>query len=228
MTGRRVMAGLGLVPAAAVAVWLASRAVAPASGARPVRGSADGSIRAAFGDDERAAAARGSTRSGETPRPGAEGAESGPAGLSRRAWLERAIREARIERLRQADPGRGTEPGEGAAVVSPEDERGHLGPEYIRSRVRELVPLIAECYELALHEQADLEGRLVVEFTIAGEPDVGGIVEESRIAEASTLRHPTLDECVRETMYTAELEAPEGGGRVTVRYPFTFRPESAE
>ena len=102
---------------------------------------------------------------------------------------------------------------------------GTLDAEYIRAAIQELKPLLAECYELAREEQTDLEGRLVVQFEIVGEPDVGGIVETSAIDEASDLRHPVLDECVRETMYTAELPAPEGGGRVTVRYPFNFAPE---
>ena len=142
--------------------------------------------------------------------------------LSRREWLARAIAHAREERLRNDG-----EPAAPAAARPPADppEVGHLEPDYIRERVRELVPLIRECYELALDEQAGLEGRLNVEFVIAGEPDVGGIVEESRILDESTLVHPTLHECVRETVYTLELDPPENGGRVTVRYPFNFSPE---
>jgi hypothetical protein len=132
---------------------------------------------------------------------------------------------ARGERERREDVAAALRAAAARRVAeAPGDEpTGQLEPEYIRARIRELVPLIAECYELALADDPTLSGRLVVEFGITGEPGVGGIVDESRIdAEASDLSHPVLNECVRETLYTAELDAPEGGGRVTVRYPFVL------
>ncbi len=88
--------------------------------------------------------------------------------------------------------------------------------------MRAIIPLIRECYELALHEQQDLEGRLVVEFDIEGEADAGGVVERASIHDNSTLRHAILDECVAQTLYTLELPAPSSGGVVHVRYPFAF------
>ena len=146
-----------------------------------------------------------------------------PTELARREWLARAIEHARETRLREETTGHA--PAVRSGDTPPPADVGHLDPEYIRTRVRELVPLLRECYELALDEQAGLGGRLTVEFVIAGEPDVGGVIEESRILEESTLVHPTLHECVRETLYTLELDPPENGGRVTVRYPFNFSPE---
>jgi hypothetical protein len=92
--------------------------------------------------------------------------------------------------------------------------------------VRELQPMLRDCYQLALHEDPTLEGKLVVEFVIGGEPGVGGIVEQSRILDESTVRHPVLDECVGETLYMAEFEAPPAGGQVTVRYPFRLAPSA--
>ena len=109
-----------------------------------------------------------------------------------------------------------------------DEAHGSLDPQYIRDAVRELKPLLAECYERALEEQVGLAGTLMVEFTIEGEPEVGGVVEDTTIAETSTLRHPSLDECVRETMYTLRLPAPEGSGTVHVRYPFRFAPTDDE
>ncbi len=116
----------------------------------------------------------------------------------------------------------------GSSINGSPDAPGRLDPAYIREAVRELQPLIAECYELALEEDDTLAGRLVLEFDIEGEPEVGGVVEDSAIGDESTLTHPTLDECVRETIYTLELPAPEGGGMVHVRYPFTFSREGSE
>lgn len=157
-----------------------------------------------------------------------ESREPAPGSPSRREWLERAIRIAREERLAAVEVATGGEDeGEAqrGAAGAGAGELGTLDAEYIRAAVQELKPLLAECYELARGEQTDLEGRLVVEFEIVGEPEVGGIVDQSSIDQASDLDHPVLVECVRETMYTAELPAPEGGGRVTVRYPFNFSPE---
>jgi hypothetical protein len=101
---------------------------------------------------------------------------------------------------------------------------GELDKEYIRASIRELVPLVRECYENALRDQPDLGGTLTVAFTIAGEPEIGGVVTESGIVgtDAGTL-HAGLEECVRETMYGLKLQAPRGGGIVKVRYPFVFR-----
>lgn len=168
------------------------------------------------------------TASGEEPTRSR--AEADPS-LLRRAFLERAIADAREARLahERTETRARTGGSESPGAAPGGDDVGALDPDYIRSRIQELRPLLAECYALALSEQTDLRGKLVVEFVIAGEPDVGGIVEESHIDEvASTLAHPTLTECVRETMYTAEFTAPEGGGRVTVRYPFDFSNDEGE
>jgi hypothetical protein len=137
------------------------------------------------------------------------------------AALERA-RGARGPVLAPAPP-----PGAGGTmpVLRPDGGGGgSLDKEYIRAAIRELVPLVRECYENALRDQPDLGGRLTVEFSIAGEPEIGGVVTESRIAgtDAGAL-HAGLEECVRETMYGLKLDAPAGGGTVQVRYPFVFR-----
>ncbi len=96
--------------------------------------------------------------------------------------------------------------------------------EYIRSSVRELIPLLVECYEEGLARDPKLGGSLVVDFTIEGEPGVGGVVGESAIdAAGSTLTDPAVSECVQETMFAIEIEPPAGGGVVQVRYPFEFR-----
>lgn len=191
----------------------------------------------ARGDDEGVLLAEQSTVAGatgaarrteSTPATEARGQGAGPQARHRPSSEEdralargfhEAVRDARM-RSRGAPA---TPPDTPTPTPAPDDEaRGSLDPQYIRDAVRELTPLIAECYDRALEQQADLQGNLVVEFTIEGAPDVGGVVEETTIADASTLRHPSLEECVRETMYTLRLPAPEGSGSVHVRYPFRF------
>jgi RNA polymerase sigma-70 factor (ECF subfamily) len=98
-----------------------------------------------------------------------------------------------------------------------------LSPDYIQAQIHELAPLLRECYENALVSQPGLQGKLVVKFTIVGDPSVGGLVGESTIAEADPgLSNPAFQECVQETMYGARFTPPPAGGEVKVTYPFTF------
>ena len=85
------------------------------------------------------------------------------------------------------------------------------------------MPPIKECYETARSPHPTLAGKLVVDFTIIAEPDIGGLVSESAINGAhSTIADPALRECVQETMYAAQFPAPPDGGEVRVTYPFAF------
>ncbi len=103
------------------------------------------------------------------------------------------------------------------------DAPPELTKDYIRARVKELVPLLAECYQRELDADPKLGGTLMVHFTLGGEPGVGGIVETSEIdAEHSTITNPAMIECVRETMYGLQFDPPAEGGQVVVHYPFAF------
>src|SRR5690606_27381200 len=83
-----------------------------------------------------------------------------------------------------------------------------------------------ECYTMALEDTPGLAGRVMTEFVISGEPEVGGLVEESTISDdGTTIAHPGMRECMRETLYSIEFEPPPDGGRVMVRYPFEVRPD---
>ncbi len=154
--------------------------------------------------------------------------------------LREAIRRARDERLAATTEGTSSA-GESSASSAmapaaagsgaPAEERaGSMDPEYIREAVQSLRPLLAECYELARdaaerEERAVPEGRLVTRFVFTGEPEVGGVVEESSVLEESTLRDPILEECFSETLFTLELPPPDEGGTITVHYPFQLSHE---
>jgi RNA polymerase sigma-70 factor (ECF subfamily) len=106
---------------------------------------------------------------------------------------------------------------------------GELDKEYIRGRVRELIPLIQECYENALRTNPTLGGRLMVSFSIVGDPSVGGLVANSTIDdEKSTIGDKPMRECVQETMYAAKFAPPSESGEVKVEYPFVFRAEDSK
>lgn len=97
--------------------------------------------------------------------------------------------------------------------------------EYIRDSVQALLPMIVECYQAALETEPTLAGALVVNFTIEGEPNVGGLVTESSINdEKSEIRNESMRECLQETMFALEIDPPTNGGTVKVTYPFTFSP----
>jgi RNA polymerase sigma factor (sigma-70 family) len=138
-----------------------------------------------------------------------------------RVTLLAAIRDARKQRASSATAGAG-----GASMApSLPSEVGDLDKQYIRSAVKEILPLLTECYESGLERNPQLAGKILVEFTIEGEPGVGGVVGESSIdPKQSDLDDPAVRECIQETMYALQIDPPTNGGSVLVRYPFTFAP----
>jgi RNA polymerase sigma-70 factor (ECF subfamily) len=98
---------------------------------------------------------------------------------------------------------------------------GDLDPEYIRASIQDALSLFKQCFEDALVDHPDLNGRIQLEFTIEGDPDVGGVVSTSKVDdEQSTLKLPELRECFEQTIYAARFPAPADHGVVLVSYPF--------
>ncbi len=215
-----VLLGLG----AAVLIFMGSGPRAPSSGD-------DGGRR------ERSSRATPGAVGGSETRDDAVGRRRSPVvDCEAKRRLAEALR-ARIRRAREAREGstaRGTErsaPSPSHAGRGAQDEAAGettLDRHYIQDAIHEIVPLLAECYDLAREQDPSLEGRLIVEFDIEGEPEEGGVVEGTAIDSASTLRHPVLDECVSQTLYTLELPPPDGPGHVHVRYPFVFTNDDQE
>ncbi len=134
-----------------------------------------------------------------------------------------AIQHAQAQRAAQAPATGGGGGTTGARPTLPADE--DLDKDYIRAAVRELIPLLTDCYEQGLARDPTIAGSVVANFTIQGEPDVGGLVTESQIdADRSTLADPAVRECIQQTMYSLQIDPPANGGVVHVSYPFTFAP----
>jgi hypothetical protein len=123
----------------------------------------------------------------------------------------------------------------GAESGKPVDEAaGSLDKDYIKGRVKDLVPLIKECYELARAQQPELSGRMVVEFKISGVPGLGGVVDRAEVMrngptpDGGMPPSATLDECMKATVESLTFDPPKGGGTVTVHYPFVFATSDAD
>jgi len=144
----------------------------------------------------------------------------------RKKWEQRRknIREARDQRLRAASE---------AAKKKASQAYMKYTPKLIKDEMREIIPLIKECYHNALVDAGpQLQGKLVVKYVISGEPSVGGIIEEVQIdtdRSDALADNPSLAQCVTETIYTMEFDAPpSGGGTINVAYPLFFKSKNGD
>ena len=74
------------------------------------------------------------------------------------------------------------------------------------------------CYESAMIRTPDIEGKLIVDFTIGG----SGVVKTAE-AKQSTLPDPRLDDCIIRRLMTWKFPNTKGGVDVAVSYPFIFK-----
>lgn len=77
---------------------------------------------------------------------------------------------------------------------------------------------IRYCYESTMLASPDLEGKLVLDFTIGSQ----GLVKVTSVRESS-LRDPRLDDCVVRRLTKWQFPKPKGGVDVAVTYPFIFK-----
>lgn len=141
------------------------------------------------------------------------------AALQAREKLLSAITAAREERSRNlALAGK---PAERAML----DNTTPAGKEDIRKQVTEtLIPLVRECYQEVLNHNPTLEGKIILRFTVSGEPELGGLVETASVdEEQSTIKDSSMIECARENSYALRFPPPRNGGSVNVELPIIFR-----
>lgn len=134
-----------------------------------------------------------------------------------RARLMKILRKLQAAAETPATTG-GADPGSEVETVP------RLTAKYIKAAIKDVVPLIKECYENALRKDPNLGGKMVVTFEIVADSDLGGLVSTSAIdPKRSDITAPNMRECVRETIYALEFPKPESGGKTKVSYPFRFR-----
>jgi RNA polymerase sigma factor (sigma-70 family) len=179
-----------------------------------------------------AKAPRAALAAGEAP----VAAAPAPIASARSRQARDEMRGQILEALRRRDAGAGIAPAQAPTAARPaaspaaEPPRGHYEVSYIREHFREdMFPLLHQCYEDTLRRHPTLGGRLVLTFSIVGDPAVGGIVEDADFAEESSIQDDEMRTCVRESLMTLTFDKPPtGGGYVTVKYPIEFAPDEPD
>ncbi len=95
---------------------------------------------------------------------------------------------------------------------------GGLSKEVIRRTIGRHVAEVRACYMQALNAHPELQGRVVVQFWISP----SGAVMKSLVKE-SDLGDPAVARCIAEVIGRTDFPAPDGGGLVTVSYPFVLQ-----
>jgi hypothetical protein len=72
--------------------------------------------------------------------------------------------------------------------------------------------LLGQCYDLGLAEDANLAGTVTIQFTLVGEPNIGGLLERVEIVDAeTTITQETIRDCLSQQLYALELDPPPDG-----------------
>jgi hypothetical protein len=113
--------------------------------------------------------------------------------------------------------GRGTS---GPTVrAAPPEISGLLSPEAIRRVVLRNLGQVNHCHEQGLATNPNAAGRVTVRFVIGGT----GSVMASGVA-GSTYPIQSVADCIANAVRRWQFPSPEGGGVVTVNYPFNLQP----
>ena len=99
------------------------------------------------------------------------------------------------------------------------DVRGSLDKEIIRRIVRRHVNEVKFCYEQELTKLPSLSGRIVVQFMIAHNGQV-----LSSVLQSSSMKNVRVENCTVQAVRRWQFPEPQGGGLVTVTYPFSLSP----
>ena len=96
------------------------------------------------------------------------------------------------------------------------ETKGSLDKEIIRRVVRRNESQVRFCYEQGLHSNPDLKGRVEIKFIIAPT----GAVQNSVVSKTEVGNQ--VAQCIANAVRRWTFPSPEGGGIVSVTYPWTF------
>ncbi len=96
----------------------------------------------------------------------------------------------------------------------------------IKSAMREVIPLLAECYEAEIPSLAEPSTKIVAELTLTGDPDIGTVVDAKQLFDDTGKPLSTkFDDCLRTTFQSLALPPLAEGDHFEVHYPFLFSKE---
>lgn len=96
---------------------------------------------------------------------------------------------------------------------------GGLSKETIRRVVQRHRAEVRGCYEAQLTQQPDMQGRVTIGFVIAPTGRV-----QSSVVAGSTVKNRRVEQCIASAVKRWSFPAPDGGGVVSVNYPFLLAP----
>ncbi len=139
--------------------------------------------------------------------------------------IDKPTRAALLERMRSARVRGSSSPTPPPALPALPPLPGKLAATDVRKAVRELVPLLAECYDAALPRLTKQDGGITISLLFTGEPEVGTLIQSAEITGDDNLTQDAeLVECFQQTLLSIELPPMTERGEVTVTYPIKFSP----
>lgn len=182
-----------------------------------------------------AAGAAPSTPGGSSAPAGAEPDRPDPAAVApvtrttvdrgRRAEIANAIAAART-RARTTGaivPPAGAGLAGGGAGTPVDDTPGELTKDEIRTGVRDVIPMLVDCYSTEIERDPRLGGELRAHLTVDSEPDLGMVVTVGGLDIDGALGASTeFRDCVGATLESVVLPPLPVGGHVEITYPLAF------
>ena len=117
---------------------------------------------------------------------------------------------------------KGRKAGAPEVVAGTAEVRGSLDKELIRRIIRRHINEVKFCYERELTRTPNMEGRVMINFTIGPT----GTVAASMV-QSSTLGNPAVEQCIAVAVRRWEFPRPQGG-IVVVTYPFVLKAAGGE
>jgi hypothetical protein len=147
--------------------------------------------------------------------------------VEERKLLADRIEKARAERASTTSKS-GTGGSTGMATHAPAPPRlpeqaPAISAVEIRAAMRDVIPILADCYSAALPTLPDSHVEITAELTLSGDPDIGTVIDAKQIADKGGQPLPAgFDDCLRSTFQTLALPPLQEGDQIEVRYPFVF------
>lgn len=138
----------------------------------------------------------------------------------------------RIAAAQAARAKNGPSGGGGAATSAPAaprlpadlpDEETKISKTQIRDAMREVIPIISDCYQAALPTLPDPNIEITASITLTGDADIGTVIDADQVLfKDGTPLPATFDDCLRTTFMSLALPPLAEGDKIEVHYPFRF------